>query len=323
MGAHLNRMKLIKNSTWLHLATDFKNSVLNAIWRRVIATMIFALLITIAYHQGFSVNQPILGTLIPGVVLGLLLVFRTNTAYDRFWEGCKLWHDLVNAARIFCRNIWTIVITNNPEDVSRKIAHLRLVGLLIFCIKLHLRNEPINQNMSAIITEEQYLELKTVNNMPVRVMNWLADYFSELYHVQKVIPYRLFVELNRSLDQITMIFSGCERILNTPLPRPYSIHLKHLLLLYCLALPFQFVKDLDWFTIPAVGIISFALLGIEDIGVEIENPFGYDRNDLPLEQFCQELQAEIETEWVTFETKKANLETNFAQFTNQKRRFLN
>ena len=72
-------------------------------------------------------------------------------------------------------------------------------------------------------------------------------------------------------------------------------------MLYCFALPFQFVKELDWFTIPVVGIISFALLGIEDIGVEIENPFGYDRNDLPLDQFCQQLQAEIETEWVNWD----------------------
>jgi putative membrane protein len=129
-------------------------------------------------------------------------------------------------------------------------------------------------------------------------MYWLAEYFGQLYNYEKVIPYRLFVELNRSLDQIIMLFSGCERILKTPIPRPYSIHLKHLLLLYCFALPFQFVQPLDWLTIPTVGIISFALLGIEDIGEEIENPFGCDLNDLPLDRFCQYLQAEIESEWI-------------------------
>ncbi len=295
----------IKNSTWLQLAIDLRSSVIQEIWRRVLATMIFALLITIAYYQKFSVNQPILASLIPGVVLGLLLVFRTNTAYDRFWEGCKLWHDLINAARILCRNIWTIVITNNQEDLSKKIFHLRLVGLLIVSIKHHLRNENLEQKMEPFLTEKQYLELKKVKNKPVRIMNWFADYFSELYHIQKVIPYRLFVELNRSLDQITMIFSSCERISNTPLPRPYSIHLKHLLLLYCFALPFQFVAELHWFTIPVVGIISFTLLGIEDIGVEIENPFGYDRNDLPLDKFCQQVQAEIETEWVNWELSQS------------------
>jgi putative membrane protein len=297
-------VKLINNSTWLQLAIDLKSSVIQAIWRRVIATMIFALLITIAYHQGFAVSQPILATLIPGVVLGLLLVFRTNTAYERFWEGCKLWYNLLNASRNLCRNILAIIPTDNAEDSSRKIAHIRLVGLLIVTIKLHLRNENIDRNMPIymFITEQQYLQLKEANNMPITIINWIAEYFAELYHIKKVVPNRLFVELNRFLDQITLLLGDCERILNTPLPRPYSIHLKHLLLLYCFALPFQLVKELDLFTIPVVGIISFALLGIEDIGVEIENPFGYDRNDLPLDQFCQQLQTEIETEWVNFDT---------------------
>ncbi|MFN6565410.1 MAG: bestrophin family protein [Nostoc sp. ChiSLP01] len=300
-------MKLVRRSTWLDLAIDLRSSVIHAIWRRVIATMIFAFLITIAYHKGFAVNQPTLASLIPGVVLGLLLVFRTNTAYDRFWEACKIWYDLLNASRILCRNIWTIVLVNNPEDLRVKIFSIRLVGILIRAIKLHLRNEKIDYAIEGNFTQEQYLELKECHNIPLRIINWLAEYFGQLYHVQKAIPYRLFVELNRSLDQITMLFSGCERILNTPLPRPYSIHLKHLLLLYCFALPFQFVEQLHWFTVPTVGIISFALLGIEDIGVEIENPFGYDRNDLPLDKFCQELQAEIETEWI-------NCEPNFAYY---------
>ncbi len=295
-------MKLIRKSVWLELAIDLRSSVISSIWRRVLATMLFAFLITIAYKKGLAVNQPILATLIPGVVLGLLLVFRTNTAYERFWEGCRLWHKLINVSRILCRNIWTIVRTNNHEDLITKISKTRLVGILIIAIKLHLRNEDMSYDkFDYIITEDEYLELKETQNKPVRIIKWLAEYFSHIYHDQKVINYRLFIELNRSLDEITMLFSGCQQILDTPIPRPYSIHLRHLLLLYCFALPFQFVEQLNWLTIPAVGIVSFALLGIEDIGEEIENPFGYDHNDLPLDRFCQELQAEIETEWVNDE----------------------
>ncbi len=299
----IKTMKLTKKSTWINLAIDVKNSVIPAIWRRVMANVIFAFFFIIAYHNGFSAaDQPILASLSPGIVLGLLLVFRTNTAYDRFWEGCKLWYDLLTASRIFCRNIWIIVPTNNAEDLKIKLDKIRLVGILIITIKLHLRKEFLDHSMATLITEKEYLELKKVNNIPVRVINWLAEYFGQLFYDQKVIHYRLFLELNRSLDQITNLLSSCERILDTPLPRPYSIHLKHLLLLYCFALPFQFVKQLDWFTIPVVGIISFTLLGIEAIGVEIENPFGYDHEDLPLDEFCQQLQAEIETEWVNFDS---------------------
>lgn len=299
-------MKLIRRSTWLDLAIDLRSSVIRAVWRRVVAIMIFALLITIAYHNGLAVNQPTLAGLIPGVVLGLLLVFRTNTAYERFWEGCKIWYNLLSASRILCRNIWILVPVNNPEDLRKKVSNIRLVVLLIIAIKLNLRNEDLSdRNFQKIITQEQYWQLKEVKNIPIRIINWIAEYFGELYDERtdkvNIIANRSFIELNRSLDQITMLFGDCQRILDTPLPRPYSIHLKHLLLLYCFALPFQFVQQLDWFTIPTVGIISFALLGIEDIGLEIENPFGYDLNDLPLDRFCRELQAEVETEWINYE----------------------
>ena len=299
-------MKFRKRSTWLELAIDLRSSVIRAIWRRVVATMIFAFIITLAYHKGLPVNQPTLAGLIPGVVLGLLLVFRTNTAYERYWEGCKIWYNLLSASRILGRNIWVIVPANNPEDLKVKIFNIRLVGLLIISIKLHLRNQSLDDDpVKLIITQEQYWQLKQANNIPAKIINWLAEYLGQLYDERadkrNTICNRSFIELNRSLDQITMLIGDCQRILDTPLPRPYSIHLKHLLLLYCFALPFQFIQPLDWFTIPTVGIISFALLGIEDIGVEIENPFGYDLNDLPLDRFCQELQAEIETEWIKCE----------------------
>ncbi|MGF1938906.1 MAG: bestrophin family protein [Nostoc sp. ChiQUE02] len=309
------KMKLIRRSTWLDLAIDLRSSVIHAIWRRVLATMIFALIIAIAYHKGFAVNQPTLAGLIPGVVLGLLLVFRTNTAYERFWEGCKIWYNLLSASRILCRNIWVIVPVNNPEHLRRKISNIRLVGLLIIAIKSHLRNQNIDDaTFQEIITQEQRRQLKVVNNIPLKIINLIAEYFGQLFDeradISNMICNRSFIELNRSLDQITMLIGDCQRILDTPLPRSYSIHLKHLLLLYCFALPFQFVQALDWFTIPTVGIISFALLGIEDIGVEIENPFGYDINDLPLDRFCQELQAEIETEWINCEPNFSYYDTN-------------
>ncbi|HEY9704004.1 MAG TPA: bestrophin family ion channel, partial [Allocoleopsis sp.] len=258
--------------------------------------------ISILDYLNFPVSLPILSSVVPSIVLGLLLVFRTNTAYERFWEGCKLWYDLLAASRIFCRNIWIIVPANNTESLKTKLDKIRLVGILIIAIKLYLRNEFFDQSLTTIITEKEYLELKKVNNIPLRIINWFAEYFGKLFYDHKVINYRLFLELNKSLDQITNLFSSCERILDTPLPKPYSIHLKHLLLLYCFSLPFQFVKQLDWFAIPVVGIISFTLLGIEAIGVAIENPFGYDLEDLPLDEFCRELQTEIETEWVDFDS---------------------
>ncbi len=101
------------------------------------------------------------------------------------------------------------------------------------------------------------------------------------------------------LSSMVDTVGGCERILKTPIPLAYAIHLKQLLLIYCLLLPFQLINDLGWWTGAIVGLISFTLFDIEAIGIEIENPFGYDPNDLPLDAICITILRNIE-DLITF-----------------------
>jgi putative membrane protein len=96
------------------------------------------------------------------------------------------------------------------------------------------------------------------------------------------------------LHQMVDVIGICERILRTPIPLAYSIHLKQLLMIYSLSLPFQMVDQLEWMTGPIVALISFTLLGIEEIGIQIEDPFGHDPNDLPLDAICNTMQRNIE-----------------------------
>ena len=278
---------------WFKLALDIRSSVLRAIWRRVVGAMIFFFFFSWASFNGLPVNQPILAALIPSVVLGLLLVFRTNTAYDRFWEGRKLWGVMIHNGRILSRNLYFFIPTKTAEEQQTKQAYLRLVGTWLSVIKCHQRHEDLSHEVQTRLTDEQFFELKQVQHKPLRVSHWLADYFQNNYETDR-INYRLFIELNQSLDSILNGMIGCDRISSTPLPKAYSIHLKHLLLIYCLSLPFTLVAELQWLTVPAVGVITFALLGIEEIGLEIENPFGDDPNDLPLEKYCSLLQGDIE-----------------------------
>ena len=280
--------------TWFQLAIDLRSSVIPSIWRRVVGTMVFAAIVTAGYYQGWSVDKPIINTLIPTIVLGLLIVFRTNTAYDRYWEGRKCFGSLINQSRILSRNMWYVIPAKTERQRREKIKKIRLVYTLLIAIKAHLRQEYLNTQLSSLLTNEQYAELEKVEHIPLRVINWLAGYFSYLYYQEGRIEDRFFDSFNKSLDRISTNLIGCERILNTPMPRAYSIHLRHLLLIYCLGLPFSYVADLGWATIPAVGLVSFALLGVEEIGIEIENPFGRDPNDLPLDNLCQKLHRNIE-----------------------------
>lgn len=279
---------------WLKLVLDLKDSVIPAIKQQVCLSMIFALLITLIHQGGFTgVHQPALAGLIPGIVLGLLLVFRTNTAYDRFWEGWKIAGAMVFTCRNLARKICNNVSLTNPEVIQEKLANMRLVYVFYITIISHLRKEPVNQRLKSIISVKHYAELETTVNMPLQVVKWISDYIYKLYAHQHIDSIQLEAH-NKLLDQLVECLSRCERILSAPMPRAYSIHLKHLLILYCLALPFQLVEDLNWWTIPTVGVIAFALFGIEAIGLEIEDPFGYDANDIPLEKLANKVENDIE-----------------------------
>jgi putative membrane protein len=237
--------------------------------------------------------MPILSSIVPSIVLGLLLVFRTNTAYERFWEGRKFWGTLINNVRNLARQIWVAIEEKDPQDIAIKKSVLRLLPAFAVAMKLHLRQEAINPELEPLMSPAQYQKLKSMNNPPLEIAFWIEDYLHEQYERNCLDVYQL-TGMNELLNSMIDVLGGCERILKTPIPLAYAIHLKQLLLLYCLALPFQMVKDLTWGTGLVVALISFTLFGIEEIGIEIENPFGHDANDLPLTNICATMQRNID-----------------------------
>lgn len=279
---------------WFKLLLSLQGSVIPAILPRVVFCGLFALLISALYAWGIEqVSIDVLSSLVPTIVLGLLLVFRTNTAYDRFWEGRKLWGTLVNTTRNLARSIWVTVAETQPEDRKEKIMALRLLVAFAVATKLHLRSELPNQELADLMPYKRFQHLKTINHPPLKITFWLNDYLQKQYKHQKIDSYQL-VALRQLLDNLTSCLGGCERILKTPLPMAYSIHLRQLIFFYCLSLPFQIVGYFGWFTCFFVALISYAVFGIEEIGLEIENPFGHDPNDLPLDQICRTMLVNIE-----------------------------
>jgi putative membrane protein len=278
---------------WFKVLFQLQGSVIPAVMPRVIICSAFALLIAALHVAGLRVSLPVLGGLVPSIVLGLLLVFRTNTAYERYWEGRILWGTVVNTVRNLARQIWVAIAENTPEDKAAKARAVRLLAAFAVAMKLHLRSEPPNQELAHLVTPEQFAKLQTMNNPPLEVAFWIADYLQSQRELSKLNTYQLTSCLS-SLDSLVDALGGCERVLKTPIPLAYSIHLKQLLLLYCLALPFQMVGALGWATPTVVALISFAVFGIEEIGIEIENPFGDDPNDLPLDAICHTMQQNLE-----------------------------
>jgi putative membrane protein len=300
-----------KKQTWFNIAFRLRGSVISSIYQRVLWLGLFGLIVSVLYYFKVPVYQPVLGGVVPSIVLGLLLVFRTNTAYDRFWEGRRLWGSFRNDSLNMAWSITTLVQETGTEDRAAKIAILRLIVAFVIACKLRLRSESVNSELEKLMSQSQYIQLSTIGNAPLQIISWIGDYVQQQYQRGETILHAQHVNLlQNTLHNMMVSLGGCERILKTPLPLAYTIHLKQLLLIYCLLLPFQVVKDLGWGTGIFITLISFTLIGIEAIGVEIENPFGYDTNDLPLDAICTGIQSDIEEFIAGNIESKSNLEAD-------------
>lgn len=277
---------------WFKSALQVRVSVIPSILPRVLLCGGFGVFISLLHFFKWPVSLPSLSSIVPSIVLGLLLVFRTNTAYDRFWEGRKFWGTLINNVRNLARRIWVSIEEKDPQDIELKKSALRLLPAFAVAMKLHLRQEAVNPELEPLMSPAQYQKLKSMNNPPLEIAFWIEDYLHEQYERNCLDVYQL-IGMKDLINSMIDVLGGCERILKTPIPLAYAIHLKQLLLLYCLALPFQMVNDLAWGTGPVVALISFTLFGIEEIGIEIENPFQHDTNDLPLDSICATMQRNI------------------------------
>ncbi|KAL5521112.1 hypothetical protein ACEPAG_9034 [Sanghuangporus baumii] len=125
-------------------------------------------------------------------------------------------------------------------------------------------------------------------NVPLEISMYLTSYVATL-GARKAIDVPTNNLLILSVNQLTDALTGLERILTTPIPFSYSIHLWLVTIIYNLALPFQIYPTLRWLTIPASGIMSFIFFGFLVAGEEIENPFGYDKNDLNMDHFTHNI----------------------------------
>ena len=283
----------VAQPSWFNIALRVRGSVIPTIFGRVLLCGAFGLFISILSYYKIPVAAKALGGVIPSIVLGLLLVFRTNTAYERFWEGRKAWGSIVNHIRNLSRSIWVAIDEFDLIHRNEKEQVLKLLVAFAVATKLHLRSQAVDARLEKLVSQPQFTKLQSANNPPLEIAFWIGDYLQAKEEQGQIDLYQMN-ELQKILSGMVDMLGACERILRTPMPLAYAIHLKQLLMLYCLLLPFQLVEELMWWTAPAIALVSFTLFGIEAIGVEIENPFGTDPNDLPLDPICNTIERNID-----------------------------
>jgi len=219
-----------------------------------------------------------------GFVISLLLVFRTNTAYDRWWEGRKLWGALVNNSRNLAIKLRVMLHDENDRAYFR-----RLIPGYASILGKHLTDEETGKQLY----EDADLEIDHHKHKPNQLAKMLFQKINDLYDQKKLTGDQLII-LNNEIISFTDICGACERIKNTPIPYSYSAFIKKFIFFYVMTLPFGYVFSLGYYAIPVVIFIFYVLASLELIAEEIEDPFGYDANDLPTEKIASNIKKHVE-----------------------------
>ncbi|MVM30974.1 hypothetical protein GO755_13120 [Spirosoma sp. HMF4905] len=215
-------------------------------------------------------------------VISMLLVFRTNTAYDRWWEGRKLWGSLVNNSRNLALKLDQLL---EPDQADAREFFRAMIPNFAFALKNHLRQ----QSFEGEFTEPSSFSIQSLHlneHVPQQVALIIFGKINDLQRRGILIPEHLVI-LNSEVQALMDVCGACERIKNTPIPFSYSSFIKKFIFTYCLTLPIGYVYTLHYLVIPLVIFVFYVLASLEIIAEEIENPFGTDDNDLPLDTICK------------------------------------
>lgn len=256
---------------WIRILLDFPRSpVFRTLALDVLGAGLYAALIVWLETDVWRIAVPLGPSFLSilGIILGLLLVFRTNTAYDRWWEGRRLWGQLVNTSRALAHALDAML----PRTSDRRDDYATLLGKFPRALADHLRR-PRDAGGP---------------HVPNEVVRSLSRALHEDIQAGH-LPREAIIALTPMVSVLDDVCGACERIRNTPIPFSYSSYVKQFVMLYALVMPFGLVREFGYGTVIASMFTFFATMGLELLATEIEEPFGTDRNDLPLDEIAQRI----------------------------------
>lgn len=268
-----------------------KTDTFKTLWPFLLIVGIYSLLI--AYWEteileltsnSWVKNIPTLHNML-SFVISLLLVFRTNTAYDRWWEGRKLWGGLVNTSRNLSIKLSAIL----PQDATVERNYFKnMIPAYAAALKEHLKLEKTRLSLDEL-TE---IPINAEKHVPNQIAALITHKIYELYKKGMISGDEL-ITINKEMTTLSEICGGCERIKNTPIPISYSNFIKTFIIIYIATLPFGYVFTLGYYVAPMVAMILYVLGSLELIAEEIEDPFGNDPNDLPTDRIADNIKRHV------------------------------
>ncbi|MEZ4318958.1 MAG: bestrophin family ion channel [Myxococcota bacterium] len=268
----------------------FRGSAISGVWPYLLFLAVYAATITWLYPvDGFESSLTLAPFTLIGLALSIFLGFRNNACYDRWWEARKLWGALINQTRSFARQSCTLLAAEHAvqrEFVMHTIAFTH-------ALRLHLRQQIDRlDELKAFLPDAEVEVLKQQRNVPNAILHTMGERVRDMWKAGHIDTLHVPI-FEGSLETFSNIQGGCERIKNTPVPIAYTMLTHRIVGVYCLALPFGVIDTVGVFTPVVVVLVSFAFLGLDGVGSQIEDPFEEDPNDLPLLALSRTIEIDL------------------------------
>ena len=249
------------------------------------------------FFEGFTLPIAAIGFL--GTAVAILLGFRNNSAYERFWEARKAWGDLTNVSRYFASQVITYIRppqnqvqeAANVADVHQNILfrHLAFVNAL----RLQLLNDSRWDELKPWLPDDEFQRLEGAVNKATQLNHLQAQYIRDLHEAGWITSKWYVVGLIETLKEAYRCQGISERIKNTPLLRQYSFFTKHFVWMFVLLLPLGLVQHLGWQMIPVYVALATVFTTTERIGGRTEDPFDKKMEDIPLHAICRTIEIDL------------------------------
>jgi putative membrane protein len=276
--------------SWWRIVLTVRGSVAPRLVVRVAISIGLGIAALWAYQNAGVAVPPLAHTLI-GVALGLLLVFRTNASYARYVEARMLLGRINDASRDLARQVASYV-PSGADSVGLHRDLARWIESFYWLLVQNLREEDRLEALGDRLEPSEVAQLRPVKARSLVIAGWISSRLSAL-HRQGRFDSEVLRAMDANLTAMVQAVGGCQRIRGTPVPFAYAQHIKTFLVLFCYTVPFVMVETLGLYTPIASAVLAFALFGIDEIGVEIEDPFGTDPNDLPMDRIGNTISASV------------------------------
>lgn len=272
------------------------NYILGKIKKEFIGVTVYVTLIALLHHyiHDARISIPIAVPTILGTVISLLLAFKSNQAYDRWWEARTLWGAIVNDSRSLTRQLLTFV--DNSYSLSDEKAFCERVARrqIAWCYSLsrHLRGQNALEGLERLLNEEDMDHIRNYSNIPVALLELQGRDIRNAFKLGWINEFQQ-IQIDKTLTAYSNQMGGCERIKNTVFPVTYSVYIHFSLILFVMLLPFGLIEFFGFATVFLVIAIASSFFLIEKMAIHLQDPFENKPTDTPTTTICQTIERDI------------------------------